>query len=137
MPWTGYSKNIRPEPDLARRVRGTIERFRMFTPAQRAGVAVSGGADSVCLLHLLHELAPVWNLHLSVIHLNHGIRGAAAHEDAAFVHDLAAQFALPLHSKTVDVPAMGGNLEQAARNARREFFSELIASGVVDRIATG
>ena len=48
----------------------------MFQDGQKAGVAVSGGADSVCLLYALLELAPRWNLRLSVLHLNHGLRGA-------------------------------------------------------------
>ena len=42
----------------------TISRYNMFSPGARVGVAVSGGADSVCLAHLLATLAPQWNLHL-------------------------------------------------------------------------
>ncbi len=47
----------------------------MFAPGQRAGVAVSGGADSVCLLHVLVELAPSLGLSLSVLHVDHQLRG--------------------------------------------------------------
>ena len=54
----------------------------MFEPGQRAGVAVSGGADSVCLLHALRELAPRWNLSLAVLHLDHGLRGEESRADA-------------------------------------------------------
>jgi tRNA(Ile)-lysidine synthase len=115
----------------------TITRHRMFSPGQRAGVAVSGGADSVCLLHLLHELAPHWNLRLSVIHIDHGIRGALSQADADFVGNIAKSFALPFHFRSVDVPAIDDNLEQAARRVRMDFFRELADSGTVDRIATG
>jgi len=122
------------------RVIECITRCGMFTPAVRVGVAVSGGADSVCLLHVLRELAPRWNLRLSVVHLDHGIRGAASEADAAFVRDLAAAFALPFHLRTADAPAAAeatrDNLEQAAREIRQAFFSDLIGSGVLDRIAT-
>ena len=47
---------------VLQRVVQTIERYGMFCPRQRAGVAVSGGADSVCLLEVLRELAPRWQL---------------------------------------------------------------------------
>jgi len=122
---------------LRDRVLDTVTRHGMFSPGQRAGVAVSGGADSVCLLYVLHELAPHWNLHLSVIHIDHGIRGAASQADADFVCNLTKSFALPFHFRRVDVPAIKDNLEQAARRVRMDFFRELAASGTVDRIATG
>ncbi|HLJ50859.1 MAG TPA: tRNA lysidine(34) synthetase TilS [Bryobacteraceae bacterium] len=109
----------------------------MFNPGQRVGVAVSGGADSVCLLHVLREQASRWNLQLSVIHVNHHIRGEAANRDARFVHELADAFAVPIHHRDVDVPARGGNLEQEARLARYAYFHELLKSGELKRVATG
>ena len=63
---------------MLNRVAEFITRHRMFEAGQRVGVAVSGGADSVFLLHALRELGPRWDLHLSVIHIEHGIRGAAS-----------------------------------------------------------
>jgi tRNA(Ile)-lysidine synthase len=119
------------------RIAQFIERQRMFVPSMRVGVAVSGGADSVFLLHALHELAPRWNLRLSVVHVEHGIRGAASIDDAEFVRKLAASFALPFHIRSVDVPAIRDNQEQAARLARHDFFAELIACGTLDCVATG
>jgi tRNA(Ile)-lysidine synthase len=128
------------------RVAEFIARHRMFdlgTPeaGQRVGVAVSGGADSVFLLHGLRELArhldSLRNLRLSVIHVEHGIRGRASVADAEFVAQLASTFALPFHIRHADVPAMDGNLEQAARNVRQAFYAELIAARAVDRVATG
>ncbi|MBC7294145.1 MAG: tRNA(Ile)-lysidine synthetase, partial [Thermoleophilia bacterium] len=53
----------------------------MFQPGQVAGVGVSGGADSVALLYILHELAPRWNLQLKVLHVNHQLRGREADAD--------------------------------------------------------
>jgi len=119
------------------RIAEFIARHAMFEIGQHVGVAVSGGADSVFLLHALHELAPRWNLKLSVVHLEHGIRGAASLADAGFVRGLAAQFALPFHLGSVNIPAAGGNLEQAARNARLDFFGQLMGAQTLDRIATG
>ena len=71
------------------RVTDYIARHRMLEPGQRVGVAVSGGADSVFLLHALRELASRFDIRLSVIHIEHGIRGAASIADAEFVAGLA------------------------------------------------
>jgi len=56
---------------LLNRISQTIERYAMLQSGQRVGVAVSGGADSVCLLYALRELAPRWKLSLHVLHLDH------------------------------------------------------------------
>ena len=114
-----------------------IARHEMFHAGDRTGVAVSGGADSVFLLHALRELAPRWNLQLSVIHIEHGIRGDASIADANFVRRLAEEFGLPFHFHRADVPALDDNLEQAARRVRTAFYRQLIESGNLDRIATG
>jgi tRNA(Ile)-lysidine synthase len=119
------------------RVADFIARHRMIEPGQRVGVAVSGGADSLFLLHALRELAPRSECELDVIHIEHGIRGAASVDDAEFVRDLAAALALPFHFHRADVPAIGGNLEEAARTVRHAFYAELIAAGTIHRIATG
>jgi tRNA(Ile)-lysidine synthase len=109
----------------------------MFAHGQRVGVAVSGGADSVFLLHALRELAAHCDVKLSVIHIEHGIRGAASIADADFVRELAGDFGLPFHIRQADVSSLPGNLEAAARNVRQGFYRELIAFGAVDRVATG
>ena len=92
---------------LLARVAETIRQYRMFKPGDHIGVAVSGGADSVCLLHVLRELASQWDLRLSVLHLNHGLRGAESLEDERFVRNLAAQLELPASVRTVEVAAAG------------------------------
>jgi tRNA(Ile)-lysidine synthase len=123
------------------RVLQTIERFRMFQAGQRVGVAVSGGADSVCLLHVLFELAPRWNLHLHVLHLDHQLRGEESCEDARFVEQLALELGLAFSKAQVDLARLarerGENLEEAARNERRRFFNEFLRSGALDRVALG
>jgi tRNA(Ile)-lysidine synthase len=101
------------------------------------GVAVSGGADSVCLLHVLVELAPRWDLRLSVLHLDHGLRGEESRQDAEFVRGLADRLGLPLSLRETPVAQAPDNLEQAAREARLAFFREAIASGAAKRVATG
>ena len=127
---------------MLEKVAKTIARYSMFRPDQRVGVAVSGGADSVCLLHVLRELAPRWNLRLTVLHVDHMLRGEESRADAAFVRGLAGAHDLACELETVDVAARcretgDNNLEQTARIGRLEFFQRLIAAGTVDRVATG
>ncbi len=105
----------------------------MFQPGMNVGVAVSGGADSVCLLHVLRE----FDLRLQVLHLNHNLRGDASRGDAEFVRLLAATLQLPCTMREANFADSIGNLEQEAREARLAFFREMISSGLVDRVALG
>jgi tRNA(Ile)-lysidine synthase len=118
------------------RVWQTILRHRMLDRGQCIGVAVSGGADSVCLLHVLRELAPRLDCHLLVLHLDHRLRGAESSADAAFVSAMARELGLPFLLREANLGG-GDNLEQAARRARMAFFSETIASGAAGRVAVG
>lgn len=128
------------ESRLLERVIAAITRYNMIPRGSRLGVAVSGGADSVCLLHLLSELATGWNLHLTVLHLNHKLR-PESDADEAFVRELAARFSLPFESAAADVGGVaasaGSNLEETARRLRREFFAQFLREGRLDRIALG
>ncbi len=126
---------------MLERVAKTITRYSMIEPGQKIGVAVSGGADSVCLLYLLSELAARWELALRVLHVDHQLRGEESRGDADFVRELAGRLGLPFHSLRCDVRRIseekGDNLEQAARRVRREFFLSAIREGLADRVALG
>lgn len=126
---------------MLERIAEIIERHAMFGPGERVGVAVSGGADSVALLHILFELRPRWDLHLRVLHLDHRLRGAESEEDAQFVAELAQRLGLPAEVEAADVAGLardsGDNLEQAARLARQRFFRRFLDDGTVDRVALG
>jgi tRNA(Ile)-lysidine synthase len=126
------------------RVAKFITRYSMFRSGERVGVAVSGGADSVCLLYALVELAPRWNLRLSVLHLNHGLRGAESDADEAFVGGTAERLGLRFVARRWDGaphPRAGSptppNVEEAAREARLAFFKSAIADGEADKVALG
>src|SRR5438132_3686057 len=86
----------RVTPRLLDRIAHTIHRHHMLPTAGRVAVAVSGGADSVCLLHVMLELAPRFDLRLSVLHLDHGLRGEESRRDAEFVREMAAGLGLPV-----------------------------------------
>ncbi len=109
-------------------------------PGDRLGVAVSGGADSIALLRLLLELRDELGLVLSVVHLNHKIRGPEAEQDQVFVTELAREFALELHASAADVPGHAAaehlSLEAAGRKSRFEYFRQLMQRRVVDKVAT-
>ena len=120
------------ETSLLRRIAQTIERYGMFRPGMTVAAAVSGGADSVCLLHVLHALG--YSLH--VLHLNHNLRGEESRADAEFVRLLSESLGLPCTIRETHLPA-AGNLEQAAREARLSFFREALASNLGGRVATG
>jgi tRNA(Ile)-lysidine synthase len=112
----------------------------LFHPGMRLGVAVSGGADSVALLRALHERWQELGLALTVLHVNHGIRGEEADRDANFVGALAEQLHLRFLGHDVDTPARAQaeqeTLEEAARNLRYAWFEDLLARRELDAIAT-
>jgi tRNA(Ile)-lysidine synthase len=97
----------------------------------RVIAAVSGGADSVCLAHVLREIGA--NLS-GLAHFNHKLRGAASDEDERFVAALASRMDVPFFRASGE---LRGNIEQAARRARMEFLGGLIRDGAAERIALG
>ncbi|MGH7770432.1 MAG: ATP-binding protein, partial [Candidatus Binatia bacterium] len=80
---------------LTNNVEQTIQKYRMLSPGAAVLVAVSGGPDSVALLHVLCKLKDEFDLRLEIAHLEHGIRGEEAREDARFVAELADGLTLP------------------------------------------
>lgn len=122
-------------------VRKFIARESLFFTGERVLVAVSGGPDSVALLHILHGLQNQFSLHLEVAHLQHGIRGAEAEEDARFVAELAEQLAIPFHLKKIHLlrtkaEAGRGNLEALARKERYRFFAAVVRERNLGKVAT-
>ena len=125
---------------MLQRVAEVITRYNMFAPGARIGVAVSGGADSVCLFHLLTELARDWNLALTALHLDHGLRGEESRADAAFVRTLAVQLGWPALTSEAHLganPEARENLEQSAREARHAFFQNAMRDAQLVCVATG
>jgi tRNA(Ile)-lysidine synthase len=101
-------------------------------------VAVSGGGDSVGLLHALARLAPVRGWRLVAAHLDHGLRAGTAERDRAFVEDLAARLRVAVIAERHEVrPGPGESLEEAARTVRRAFLSRAAAAEGAGRIALG
>lgn len=106
---------------------------------RRLGLAVSGGADSVALFHLLLPLCREMGITPVVIHLNHGLR-AESDEESRFVTKLARANDLVLATETIDLKnrkADNQSLEMSARDARLRFYGDCIESCQLDAVATG
>ena len=107
----------------------------MLAGGETVLIAVSGGADSVALLHLLLELSPGWRLRLHVLHVDHQLRAESA-ADADFVRDLGARLGVLVDVATVAVDRRG-SLEAAARAARYAALDVCAARVGAERIAVG
>src|SRR5919109_2293741 len=128
--------------NLQQEVQEFIARHKLLVAEDRVLVAVSGGPDSVALLHILYDLREELGLELEVAHVEHGIRGEEAKQDAWFVANMASRLALPFYLKEVNLPrirlaAGKGNLEQLAREERYRFLAEVARQRKISKVATG
>jgi tRNA(Ile)-lysidine synthase len=105
-----------------------IRRHRLLNSGARVLLAVSGGLDSVVLLHAMKALAAAWHWHLNLIHVNHGLRGRSSDADERFVCRLAAAADLQCHVRRVSVGAViqpSESLEMAARRIRHRILAQV------------
>ena len=117
-----------------------IEKYHMFEGAKKVLCAVSGGADSMCLLAFLSEMLPKQGVALSAAHFNHQLRGDESDRDERFVSDFCKSRGIELVIGSGDVSAIskqsGSSVEEAARHARYDFLFEAAHKLGADRIAT-
>ncbi len=126
---------------LSAAVERFIVRHRLVLPGETVLVAVSGGADSVCLLHVLAGLRERLGIAVRAAHLNHRLRGAESEGDARYVSRLAGRLGVPVTTGGRDVLAYQAEhrlcLEDAARQVRYAFLAEVAAEVAADRVAVG
>jgi tRNA(Ile)-lysidine synthase len=125
--------------DTIKKVGRTIARHRMLNPGDLCIVAVSGGADSVCLLDILNELKAALGIKLVVAHFDHGLREGEDDAETRFVQDLASSMNLPFESEKAFSLMDGapGSVEEKARE-ERYFFLESLREGLsAQKIAIG
>lgn len=120
--------------DVCERVAATIRQHRLLRSGQKVVAAVSGGADSLCLLDCLYRLG----YPLVLAHLNHKLR-AGSEADAEFALHLAQRYGLPAVVASEDVRALarGRSIEDAARLARYRFLARVAREHRIRVIATG
>jgi tRNA(Ile)-lysidine synthase len=127
--------------DVLKQVRRTVDDHSLLARGDGVVVGVSGGPDSLCLLHVLLRLREVYDLRLHMAHLHHGARGADADADAEFVGGLAAEWGLPVTIECQDVPALAREhrlaFEEAARRVRYAFLAQVAGKAGAHKIAVG
>ena len=129
---------------VERAITHAVQRHALWTPGARLVVAVSGGADSLCLLGALlalrergHRLAPG---EIVVAHFDHRLRAEESREDAQFVRQLANDLGLPYvvgHPETPYATELHVSIEDWARRARYAFLRRVAAEHEAERIVTG
>ncbi len=116
------------------KVRAALKDFSMLEGGKEVTVALSGGADSMALLYALLRLENEFSLKISAAHLNHGLRGAEADRDEAFVKEQCRALKIPLVTEKRDVNSFAKenscSTELAARTVRYEFLNQS-ANGVI------
>lgn len=124
---------------LAGRMLETIRARRLLVSGDRVLLAVSGGADSLALAHLLSSLAPTLRLRLTIAHVDHRLR-PDSDADARFVEQVAQRLGVPARIAVRDVPALAASahaasLEDLARQARYEALADLARQTASARVA--
>lgn len=121
------------------KIMGYADQHALLSPGDRIVVGLSGGADSVCLLLALQVLSVKLPLSLCAVHVEHGIRGQEALEDAAFCRQLCETRGIPFREVHCAVPERarreGLSLEEAGRKARYETFAQVLEAWGGTKIA--
>lgn len=124
---------------MLKQVLDTIKKNNLISYGDGIVVGISGGYDSVCLLHILYCISEEFNLKLYPVHINHMLRGMEALRDENFVKDLCTSLGLCLHIERIDVANKAKinkiSIEEAGRNARYEVFNKVALEKSASKIA--
>jgi len=127
--------------ELEARVIDFVQRHSFISPDEIVVIGVSGGADSVCVLHILAKWQKELGIKIHVAHLNHQLRGVESEADAKYVSNLAASLDIPITIDRQDVAAYRAekkcSIEEAARELRYGFLAKVARKVGANRIAIG
>ncbi len=111
------------------KVVSALKDYSMAEGASHIIVGFSGGADSLCLLHILNSIKDDYGFSLYAAHVNHGIRGDEANRDADYCRDFCEKIGIEFNLLEIDCVSLakekGVTVEECGRNARYDFFNEL------------
>jgi len=126
---------------IEERIRLFVRQKELVSAGDNLLLAVSGGADSVCMLYTLNEIKEELGISLYVAHLDHGLRGKESAGDARYVAELSQKLGIPAKVEKRDVKAYqkekGVSLEEAAREVRYAFLKEIADSFGCSKVAVG
>ncbi len=115
--------------DFIDNVKAVILKHNLLSKEDKVVIGVSGGADSLCLLHVLNTIKNEIGIEIFAVHLNHQFRGAEADADAEFVEDICRKWEIPYKIASFDVPAyakqQGLSPEEAGREIRYKLFRDV------------
>ncbi len=124
---------------ILKQVLDTIKKNNLIDYGDGIVVGISGGYDSVCLLHILYYISKDFELKLYPVHINHMLRGSEALRDENFVNDFCSSLGLSLHIKRIDIANKANNdrvsIEEAGRNARYDEFNKVAIECSASKIA--
>jgi len=127
--------------DVEKQFLETIRKYNMLKKGDKIILGVSGGPDSVCLLHLFNKYRRELGVSIYSAHLDHSFRGKESEEDARFVKALCEKWDVPFFVEKIDVPSYAKNLglspEDAARRVRYDFFERVKEQVQAQKVATG
>lgn len=125
--------------DMIKKMLDFVNKNRIFEYGNSVILGVSGGADSICMLHLLNSIKKELGLKLYVAHVHHGIRAQEADRDAEFVRQICERLDVPCKVFHLNIPAMARQKkmseEEAGRQARYEIFEKMAEELQADKIA--
>ena len=124
---------------MKQKILQTIKKYNLIENGDRLVIGVSGGPDSICLLHVLNELKKELNFKIYVAHINHMIREEADGE-TEYVKEFCENLGIECYIKRIDVVKIANNLkrgtEETGRQIRYEFFDEILEKTTSNKIAT-
>ena len=124
---------------LKEQVINTIKKYNLIENKDKIVIGVSGGPDSICLLHILNEIKKEFNFEICVAHINHKIR-KEADEETEYVKEFCKSLGIKCYIKRIDVIKIANNLkrgtEETGRKIRYEFFDEVLEKTNSNKIAT-
>ncbi|WKY43974.1 tRNA lysidine(34) synthetase TilS [Eubacteriaceae bacterium ES2] len=126
---------------MEKKVLHYIHENDLITAGDHVLIGVSGGADSLALLHFLDHYKKALKINVAVAHLNHCLRGEAANRDEEVVRDFCEMYKIPFFSVRIDVGEIASDhkisVEEAGRQARYAFFEKVCQEESYNRIALG